>query len=145
MTLSDFWIAVPFWQKELKGIKASLPCTAKNNTVASYSNENFSFKWELPACLFPSTKKEGEQREWMGTKWAILIWIGRYCTQITRNLALFSSTTKKFKHISFPCRLDLLFECCYDLKGFKWHQIYFNTYLITTYLQPLYGKISNYH
>ena len=31
-------------------------------TVVSYSNENFSFKWELPACLFPSTKKEVQQR-----------------------------------------------------------------------------------
>ena len=34
-----------------------------NHTVVSYSNENFSFKWELPACLFPSTKKEVPQRE----------------------------------------------------------------------------------
>ena len=29
-------------------------------TVVSYSDENFSF--ELPACFFPSTKKEGQQR-----------------------------------------------------------------------------------
>ena len=41
-------------------------------TVVSYSNENFSFKWELPACLFPSTKKEVQQTE-VGAKYAILI------------------------------------------------------------------------
>ena len=32
-------------------------------TVVSYSNENVSFKFALPACLFPSTKKEVQQRE----------------------------------------------------------------------------------
>ena len=28
------------------------------DTVVSYLNDNLSFKWELPACLFSSTKKE---------------------------------------------------------------------------------------
>ena len=32
-------------------------------SLVSYSNEIFSFKWELPVCLFPSTEKEGQQRE----------------------------------------------------------------------------------
>ena len=34
-----------------------------SSTVVSYSNENFSFKCELPACFFLSTKKGGQQRE----------------------------------------------------------------------------------
>ena len=32
-------------------------------TVVFHSKENFSFKWELPACLFPSTIKEVQQRK----------------------------------------------------------------------------------
>ena len=57
------------------------PC---KHTVVSYSNENFSFKWELPACLFLSFKKEGQWRE-DGCKIGhshcneTLIWIEHYC------------------------------------------------------------------
>ena len=37
-----------------------LPIKSRPGTVVSYSNENFSFKRELPARLFPSAKKEGQ-------------------------------------------------------------------------------------
>ena len=45
-------------------------------TVVSYSKENFSFKWELPACLFPSTKKEVQHNGPFSFEWKALIWIG---------------------------------------------------------------------
>ena len=45
------------WKRSKQPIKTCM-CT-----VMSYSNENLTFKWELPACLFPFTKKEEQQRE----------------------------------------------------------------------------------
>ena len=66
-----------------------LPSNPQPITVVSYSHENFSFKWELPACLFPSTKKGcNREREWVQNRpfsfeRKALIWIGRHCSIFT--------------------------------------------------------------
>ena len=49
------------WKRSKQPIKTYM-CT-----VMSYSNENLSFKWELPACHFPFNKRKSS-RERMGAK-----------------------------------------------------------------------------
>ena len=53
-------------QKLFNGVLLILEIGSKNQitTVVSYSNENFSFKWELPVVLFLPAKKRGHKEQY---------------------------------------------------------------------------------
>jgi len=91
-------------------------------SIMSYSNKNFSFKWELLACLFPSTKKRGAiERGWVQNRpfsfeWKACIWIGGYTVHYIRKVFLEAQRTLLLR----LCWIALLFVKDKILKQRNW-------------------------